>query len=93
MRVGVPQYTPLQTRPDYVYEVDPATVATDSFMTNVHLVLLHFAEPFMDAQYTKVSGAGLYLTLILMTGFLRSTALIRTTMPTRQELTSKKRPG
>jgi hypothetical protein len=36
-------------------EVDPATVATDSFMTNVHLVLLHFAEPFMDAQYSKVS--------------------------------------
>jgi ubiquitin conjugation factor E4 B len=35
-------------------EVDPATVATDSFMTNAHLVLLHFAEPFMDAQYSKV---------------------------------------
>ncbi|KAI0004607.1 ubiquitin elongating factor core-domain-containing protein [Russula compacta] len=34
--------------------VDPATVATDSFMTNVHLVLLRFAEPFMDAQYTKI---------------------------------------
>ncbi|KAI9458816.1 ubiquitin elongating factor core-domain-containing protein [Russula earlei] len=34
--------------------VDPATVASDSFMTNIHLVLLHFAEPFMDAQYTKI---------------------------------------
>jgi Ubiquitin elongating factor core len=35
-------------------EVDPTTVATDSFMTNAHLILLRFAEPFMDAQYTKV---------------------------------------
>ncbi|KAI0300378.1 ubiquitin elongating factor core-domain-containing protein [Russula brevipes] len=35
-------------------QVDPATVATDSFMTNVHLVLLRFAEPFIDAQYTKI---------------------------------------
>ncbi|KAH9997987.1 ubiquitin elongating factor core-domain-containing protein [Russula vinacea] len=34
--------------------VDPATVATDSFMTNVHLIVLRFAEPFMDAQYTKM---------------------------------------
>ncbi|KAF8501083.1 ubiquitin elongating factor core-domain-containing protein [Russula emetica] len=34
--------------------VDPTTVATDSFMTNVHLILLRFAEPFMDAQYTKI---------------------------------------
>jgi ubiquitin conjugation factor E4 B len=64
MRVGISHYTPLQTRPD-IFEVDPATVATDSFMTNVHLILLHFAEPFMDAQYTKVSDAGLYLTLTL----------------------------
>jgi hypothetical protein len=37
-------------------EVDPTTVATDSFMTNVHLILLRFAEPFMDAQYTKVNA-------------------------------------
>jgi hypothetical protein len=48
-------------------------------MTNVHLVLLHFAEPFMDAQYTKVRAAGMYLTSALMIGLLRSTALIRTT--------------
>lgn len=64
MRVGISQYTQLQTRPN-IFEVDPATVATDSFMTNVHLILLHFAEPFMDAQYTKVRHAGLYLTLTL----------------------------
>ena len=24
-------------------------------MTNAHLILLRFAEPFMDAQYTKVN--------------------------------------
>jgi ubiquitin conjugation factor E4 B len=34
--------------------VDPTTVATDSFMTNAHIILLRFAEPFMDAQYTKI---------------------------------------
>ncbi|KAI0259835.1 ubiquitin elongating factor core-domain-containing protein [Gloeopeniophorella convolvens] len=36
-------------------QVDPKTVATDSFMTNTHVVLLRFAEPFMDAQYTKIN--------------------------------------
>ncbi|KAI0043444.1 hypothetical protein FA95DRAFT_1563296 [Auriscalpium vulgare] len=35
-------------------QVDPNTVASDSFMTNVHAILLRFAEPFMDAQYTKI---------------------------------------
>ncbi|KAH9179139.1 ubiquitin elongating factor core-domain-containing protein [Lactarius sanguifluus] len=35
-------------------QVDHATVASDGFMMNVHLVLLRFAEPFMDAQYTKI---------------------------------------
>lgn len=34
--------------------VDPATVASDSFCLNVQSVLLRFAEPFMDSQYTKV---------------------------------------
>jgi ubiquitin conjugation factor E4 B len=29
-------------------------VASDSFMVNLHSVLLSFAEPFMDANYTKV---------------------------------------
>jgi hypothetical protein len=24
-------------------------------MTNAHIILLRFAEPFMDAQYTKVN--------------------------------------
>ncbi|KAI9443115.1 ubiquitin elongating factor core-domain-containing protein [Lactarius indigo] len=35
-------------------QVDHAAVASDGFMMNVHLVLLRFAEPFMDAQYTKI---------------------------------------
>lgn len=34
-------------------------------MTNVHLVLLRFAEPFMDAHYTKVTGAFMYLIYML----------------------------
>ncbi|PPQ91665.1 hypothetical protein CVT25_012878 [Psilocybe cyanescens] len=35
-------------------QVDPATVASDSFMLNMQSVLLHFAEPFMDANYSKM---------------------------------------
>ena len=35
-------------------KVDPTTVATDSFMLNMQAVLLRFAEPFMDANHTKV---------------------------------------
>jgi ubiquitin conjugation factor E4 B len=34
--------------------VEPDTVASDSFMVNLQAVLLRFAEPFMDANYTKV---------------------------------------
>jgi ubiquitin conjugation factor E4 B len=35
-------------------QVEPETVATDSFMVNLQSILLRFAEPFMDANYTKV---------------------------------------
>jgi ubiquitin conjugation factor E4 B len=35
-------------------QVDPATVASDSFMLNIQTVLYRFAEPFMDPNYTKV---------------------------------------
>ncbi|KAH9480417.1 Ubiquitin conjugation factor E4 [Psilocybe cubensis] len=35
-------------------QVDPTTVASDSFMLNMQSVLLNFAEPFMDANYTKM---------------------------------------
>ncbi|KAF7365176.1 U-box domain-containing protein [Mycena venus] len=35
-------------------QVEPETVATDSFMVNLQSVLLRFAEPFMDANYTKM---------------------------------------
>ncbi|KAH7885208.1 ubiquitin elongating factor core-domain-containing protein [Phlebopus sp. FC_14] len=35
-------------------QVEPETVATDSFMINLQSVLLHFAEPFMDARYSKI---------------------------------------
>ncbi|KLO08673.1 hypothetical protein SCHPADRAFT_908469 [Schizopora paradoxa] len=35
-------------------QVDFNTVASDSFMTNVLAVLLRFAEPFMDATYSKL---------------------------------------
>ncbi|TFK61391.1 hypothetical protein BDN72DRAFT_828292 [Pluteus cervinus] len=35
-------------------QVDPDTVSSDSFMANVQTILLRFAEPFMDATYSKV---------------------------------------
>ncbi|KIM56094.1 hypothetical protein SCLCIDRAFT_133427 [Scleroderma citrinum Foug A] len=35
-------------------QVEPETVATDSFMVNLQSVLLRFAEPFMDARYSKM---------------------------------------
>ena len=41
-------------------QVDYATVATDSFMVNLQSILLRFAEPFMDAKYSKVSVYMLY---------------------------------
>ncbi|KAI5989101.1 ubiquitin elongating factor core-domain-containing protein [Pisolithus albus] len=36
-------------------QVEPDTVASDSFMINLHSVLLQFAEPFMDARYSKMN--------------------------------------
>ncbi|KAI5121069.1 hypothetical protein M0805_008583 [Coniferiporia weirii] len=35
-------------------QVDPDTVASDGFMINVQAILLRFAEPFMDAKYSKI---------------------------------------
>lgn len=34
--------------------VDQATVSSESFVGNLHAVLLRLCEPFMDAGYTKV---------------------------------------
>ncbi|GAA5900931.1 hypothetical protein JCM8208_007568 [Rhodotorula glutinis] len=34
--------------------VDPSTVSTEGFVHNLHYVLLRFAEPFMDAGYSKI---------------------------------------
>ncbi|KAJ1303373.1 hypothetical protein OPQ81_011567 [Rhizoctonia solani] len=34
--------------------VDPRTVASDGFMINLQAVLLRFAEPFLDAKYSKI---------------------------------------
>ncbi|KAI0322359.1 ubiquitin elongating factor core-domain-containing protein [Amylostereum chailletii] len=34
--------------------VDPNTVASDSFMANVQLILLRLAEPFIDLKFTKM---------------------------------------
>lgn len=36
-------------------QVEPETVATDSFMVNLQAVLFRLCEPFMDANYTKVT--------------------------------------
>ncbi|KAK7469287.1 Ubiquitin conjugation factor E4 [Stygiomarasmius scandens] len=35
-------------------QVDPATVSSDGFMVNLQVVLYRFAEPFMDATYSKI---------------------------------------
>lgn len=35
-------------------QVEPETVATDSFMVNLQAILFRFCEPFIDANYTKV---------------------------------------
>ncbi|KAA1469869.1 hypothetical protein DENSPDRAFT_835542 [Dentipellis sp. KUC8613] len=35
-------------------QVEYETCSSDSFMTNIQLLLLRFAEPFMDANYTKI---------------------------------------
>lgn len=35
-------------------QVDPNTVSSDSFMVNIQSILYRFAEPFMDANYTKM---------------------------------------
>lgn len=34
--------------------VDPNTVSTEGFIVNLHAILLRFAEPFLDAGFTKV---------------------------------------
>ncbi|QRW20227.1 ubiquitin conjugation factor E4 [Rhizoctonia solani] len=34
--------------------VDPRTVASDAFMINLQAALLRFAEPFLDAKYSKI---------------------------------------
>jgi ubiquitin conjugation factor E4 B len=42
-------------------QVDPETVASDSFMLNTQAILLRFAEPFMDSRYSKLDRVdGLY---------------------------------
>lgn len=37
-----------------IFQVEPETVATDSFLVNLQVILYRFAEPFMDANYSKV---------------------------------------
>lgn len=38
--------------------VEPGTMSTHGFIINLHTVLLSFATPFMDSQYSKVRRAG-----------------------------------
>lgn len=33
--------------------VDPNTVSTERFVTNLHAILLRFAEPFMDTSFSQ----------------------------------------
>ena len=39
--------------------VDPNTVSSEGYIINLHAILLRFAEPFLDAGFTKVSGGPL----------------------------------
>ncbi|KAI9594512.1 ubiquitin elongating factor core-domain-containing protein [Syncephalis fuscata] len=36
-------------------QVDPRTVSSDGFMTNLNFVLIALCEPFMDIKYTKIN--------------------------------------
>lgn len=35
--------------------VDPNTVSSEGYIINLHAILMRFAEPFLDAGFTKVS--------------------------------------
>ena len=35
--------------------VDPNTVSSEGYIIHLHSILLRFAEPFLDAGFTKVS--------------------------------------
>ncbi|CAE6456226.1 unnamed protein product [Rhizoctonia solani] len=39
---------------EWPLKVDPRTVASDGFIVNLQAVLLRFAEPFLDAKYSKI---------------------------------------
>lgn len=39
--------------------VDPNTVSSEGFIINLHSILLSFAQPFMDAQFSKVGQTAL----------------------------------
>ncbi|CCO29155.1 ubiquitin conjugation factor E4 B [Rhizoctonia solani AG-1 IB] len=39
---------------EWPLKVDPRTVASDGFIINLQAVLLRFAEPFLDAKYSKI---------------------------------------
>jgi hypothetical protein len=76
-------------------QVDPETVASDAYMINLEATLLRFAEPFMDAKYSKVSlGHGSPVDLpTLMQSENRSTRLIPCTPQRRTDLTSARKLG
>lgn len=38
----------------WISQVEPDTVASDSFVVNLQSLLYRFAEPFIDANYSKV---------------------------------------
>lgn len=61
---------------NHLTQVDPATVASDSFMFNLQSVLYNFANPFIDATYSKVNFFHFDRRLVLITRYLRWIKLI-----------------
>jgi ubiquitin conjugation factor E4 B len=58
-------------------QVDPATVSSDGFMFNLTTCLDHLCQPFMDANFTKVSLT--HVTEFLILTVYRSTGSILST--------------
>ncbi|KIK52087.1 hypothetical protein GYMLUDRAFT_50156 [Collybiopsis luxurians FD-317 M1] len=75
-------------------QVDPATVASDSFMVNIQTVLYRFAEPFMDANYSKIDKIDpLYFAHSNRIDITEETRIKATTQEASQWAEENKAPG
>ena len=71
--------------------VDPSSVSSDGYMTNLQVVLLKLFEPVMDASYSKVGEHPSNKEIDMLTNF-RLTKLTQTTT-TANELILTTKPG